>query len=73
MKVWGLWCEYDYGQDAMVFYNKKDLRDWFNKQVMEVEGDEWADYLFNRKENERLPWDLFDREGLAGYKEKQII
>lgn len=70
MKVWGIWCEYDYGQEHVVFYNKKDLRDWFNHQVFSIEGDDWAKRLDCHPE--RLPWDELNEQGLVGYKEMEI-
>lgn len=71
VSVFRLWCEYDYGQDGVVFWNKKDARDWLNRQVFDIEGDNWAETLCANPE--MYPADHLDLEGLISFEKLALI
>ncbi len=56
--MFSLWCEYEYGQEGLLFKTEVDAIHFLNKRIKE-QGDNWSAY------------DLFD-EGLATLNEQQI-
>jgi len=41
MKLYSLWCEYDYGQENMVFVSEKDAKEFLQNQI-ENQEDDWT-------------------------------
>ena len=72
MKLYKLWCEYDYGQDTLVSYNKSSLIRWFNSAFLSVEGEDWDREYFGAEENES-PFEMMDRQGLVAFTDMELV
>ena len=59
----GLWCEYDYGQDSMIFNNEDEAEKWLWEQMVAIDGEEHLREYFGWEG----PRSIFE-EGLAGYR-----
>ena len=59
----GLWCEYDYGQENVIFNNEDDAELWLWEQMAQIDGVEHLHDYFGFEG----PRSIFE-EGLAGYR-----
>jgi hypothetical protein len=66
-----LWCEYEYGQEDLIFTSEEKGIEWFNAAVIEVEGKYWKRLVAN--ETDDSPYDAFDCAGLVGFNEVTVI
>ena len=70
-----LWCEYDYGQDLLVFTTEKAAQEWFNSTFFAVETDsegnfdfEWWGFV-----PEKTPYQNMDEQGLVSLMKLEVI
>lgn len=66
VEFYTLWCEWDYGQQNMLFVKKEHGRIWL-EQEMKMENEEWFAEEFPNGVQ-----DVFD-EGLAGFEVARVF
>ena len=56
-----VWCEYDYGQDELIFKSEKKAKAWLEAAITEIDGIDWIEAEFGSIEQ------FFGDTGLAGF------